>query len=48
MKRLKAAGLGRHERDEIINFAKDDLKALSLYLGDKPFFMGDQPTRVKQ
>lgn len=37
-------GLGRHTPEEIVTLAAKDLEALSTYLGNKPFFMGDKPT----
>ena len=43
-KAIRGQGMGRHSREEIIQFAKEDLKAVSLLLGDKPFIMGENPT----
>ena len=40
---LYGQGLGRHSRPEIEAFAKRDLDALSVFLGDKPFLMGADP-----
>ncbi|MEJ0063658.1 MAG: glutathione S-transferase family protein [Alphaproteobacteria bacterium] len=49
-KRMRAAlyyqGTGRHGPDEIAAFGKADIKAASTFLGDKKFFMGEQPTSV--
>ncbi len=39
-KALYAQGKGRHSRDEIYEIGKADLTAVSMWLGDKPFFMG--------
>ena len=39
-------GLGRHSKDEILEIAKRDLKALSDYLGDKDWFFGRGPTTL--
>jgi len=39
--RCSMAGISRHEVDEIWDFANKDLKALSDYLGEKEFLMGD-------
>lgn len=43
---IKAQGMGRHTREEIIQFVKNDLKSLSVLLGSKEFFMGDRPTSL--
>jgi glutathione S-transferase len=43
---LQAQGLGRHTREEIYAFARADLEAIAAYLGDRPFFAGDQLTTV--
>lgn len=39
-------GLGRHSLDEIAEFSFQDLQALSMILGEKPFFNGDEPTTM--
>ena len=39
-------GMGRHDRSEILAFAREDLDALSDQLGDKPFMLDDTPTSV--
>jgi len=36
-------GLGRHSTEEIYDFGKSDLKALSEYLADKEYFFGKEP-----
>ncbi len=47
MKRqLHEQGTGRHPPEEIYQLAADDLRALSAFLGDKPFFLGDQPSTI--
>ena len=43
---IYAQGMGRHTRDEIVEFARNDLKSISVFLGDKPYFMGDKPTSL--
>uniref|UniRef100_A0A0P6G316 Failed axon connections n=1 Tax=Daphnia magna TaxID=35525 RepID=A0A0P6G316_9CRUS len=43
-KKVKAQGIGVHKPDEIVEMGKEDLKALSELLADKPFFFGDEPT----
>ncbi|KAK7082017.1 hypothetical protein SK128_002002 [Halocaridina rubra] len=39
-------GIGRHSYEEIEEMGRKDLAALSSWLGDKPFFMGEKPTEV--
>ena len=46
MKRLVAAGVGRHNKEEIINIGLEDIRALSRCLGSKKFFGGEQAQRV--
>jgi glutathione S-transferase len=41
-----AQGMGRHTPDEVLGIGKADLQAISDYLGDRPFFMGNDPTLV--
>ncbi len=43
---LQGHGLGRHTPEEIHRLGEEDLTAVSDYLGDKPFFMGEQPTQA--
>jgi glutathione S-transferase len=43
-KTLHAQGTGRHSREEIYTLGKADLQALEDALGDKPFFLGNEPT----
>ena len=38
--------MGRHTREQIIQFAEKDLKAISVLLGDKEFFLGATPTSI--
>ena len=45
-KQLHARGMGRHSEDVIIAQGKADLDALSQLLGDKPYFLGDQPSSI--
>jgi len=45
-KQLHARGLGRHAEKEIVAMGKADLDAASEFLGDKPFFLGDEPSSV--
>lgn len=39
-------GIGRHSPSEIENMGRQDLAAISAYLGEKDFLMGDKPTEV--
>ncbi|KAB7502146.1 hypothetical protein Anas_12943 [Armadillidium nasatum] len=43
---LWAQGLSRHSRDEIQEIIRKDLEAISRYLGQKPYLMGDTVTEV--
>jgi glutathione S-transferase len=40
------SGKGRHTPEEVELLACAEFDAISTYLGDKPFFMGQQPTSV--
>ena len=42
-KALKLQGIGRHEANERLEFARRDLQAISDILADKPFLFGEQP-----
>ena len=39
-------GVGRHSNEEIAEMMKHDLSVLSELLGDKKFFMGDEPCEL--
>jgi glutathione S-transferase len=41
-----AQGMGKHSPEEVAQIGIADLQAISDYLDQKPFFMGDQPTVV--
>ena len=43
---LHLQGLGRHTRDELIEFARQDLEAISLQLDNKLYFLGDEPSSI--
>lgn len=43
---LRAAGLGHLSDEEVVELGTRSLKALSLLLGDKPYFMGERPCGV--
>jgi glutathione S-transferase len=45
-KALRGHGMGRHSQDEITQLATRDIGALAVQLGDKPYFMGAEPTGV--
>ncbi|PTN12893.1 glutathione S-transferase [Nitrosomonas aestuarii] len=39
-------GMGRHQTEEITLLGKQDIDALSDFLGNQPFFFGNQPTSL--
>ena len=41
-KQAQAQGLGRHTQQEVYEIGRRDLKAISSFLADKPFLMGDE------
>jgi glutathione S-transferase len=43
---LHGHGIGRHSPNEILALATRSVGAIADFLGDKPFFMGSQPTGV--
>ena len=43
-KQLYARGLGRHDEKDIIAMGAADLDAASTFLGDRPYFLSDEPT----
>lgn len=43
---LWARGVGRHDHARIVEMGKADLDAVDALLGDKPFFLGDEPTEI--
>jgi len=45
-KSLHEQGIGRHTPAEILEIARRDLRAMSDFLGDKPFFFGAQVTTL--
>jgi len=44
LKQIHGHGMGRHTEEEIFQLGKKDLKTLSDFLADKPYFMGDKPS----
>ena len=45
-KNLYSHGMGRHSRADIARLGTRSVAAVADYLGDKPFFMGNEPTGV--
>lgn len=45
-KQLFAQGIGRHTQDEIYELGNQDIQAIAAFLGDKAFFLGDQPSEL--
>lgn len=39
-------GIGRHSVDEVWSIAQGDIEALSHFLGNKRYFMGDEPSEI--
>jgi len=44
LEQIRGHGIGRHSREDIYAIGVADLDAVSSFLGDKPFFMGEEPT----
>jgi hypothetical protein len=40
---LVGQGMGRHSKEEVLHITDMSLNSLSLMLGDKDYFMGEQP-----
>ena len=45
-KQIYGQGTGRHNADEVFHLGKIDLDALSAFLAEKSYFMGDKPTSL--
>jgi glutathione S-transferase len=43
IKQLHGQGMGRHSEHELLEIGKRDITAIADFLGDKPYFMGQQP-----
>lgn len=43
---LHMQGLGRHTREEMVAFGRDDIDAVAGQLGDQAFFLGERPTSI--
>lgn len=46
LSQLYGHGMGRHSSEEIVQIVCTDIQALSDFLTDKPFLMGDRPTTI--
>lgn len=42
----KAQGMGRHQRGEVLEFGRRHLDAVAAQLGERPYFMGDEPASI--
>jgi glutathione S-transferase len=43
---LRSQGPARHTRDEVVDLGAKSLSALSIFIADKPYLMGDRPCGV--
>lgn len=43
-RQLHARGVGRHAHEDIIEMGQDDVDAAATFLGDKPYWLGAQPS----
>lgn len=46
VKQIHGQGLGRHNTEDVFQLGRVDLDALSTFLAEKPYFMGDKPTTL--
>jgi len=46
MNKALAQGMGRHSEAEVYEMGIKDLRAISIHLGNRPFFTGDKTTEV--
>ncbi len=46
MKMINAQGVGAHTRTENLKMARENIDAISVMLGDRPFYLGDEPTSI--
>lgn len=46
VKCLEAHEIGKHNKEEIYAIGEQDLRAMSIHLDDKEFFMGSEPTTI--
>lgn len=45
-KAMELHGIGRHTPEEIYQMGKDDISAISHFLAEKPYFLGDKPSSL--
>jgi glutathione S-transferase len=45
-KSLHMQGLGRHSREELIEFGRQDVEAIAGQLGSSDYFLGDKPSSI--
>lgn len=45
-KQIHGHGIARHDSEAVFHFGRIDLDALSAFLAEKPYFMGDKPTSL--
>lgn len=43
---LDTQGIGRHSPQDRLHLLTEDLRAVSIYLGDNPYFLGEEPTEI--
>ena len=43
---LHEEGLGRHSQTELYAMGREDLRAIAVHLGNRPYFFGDGPTTI--
>ncbi|MFK8183925.1 MAG: glutathione S-transferase family protein [Phormidesmis sp.] len=43
---LDGQGMGRHSREEVMALGRENIRALSDFLSDRAFLMGDEPTSL--
>jgi glutathione S-transferase len=43
---LRQQGIARHSYDEVMAMGRAQLEAISTFLGDKPFFLGERPSAL--
>ncbi len=46
LKAIWGQGTGRHAQADILKLMKDDIAVYSMILGDKQYFLGDQPSSI--
>jgi len=46
MRQLNGQGMGFLKKADLLKLCEQDIEAISQFLGDKPFFMGEQPTSI--